>query len=145
MPVQAAMVLTTIRNPSLLEGYHSNFAAHGHLEQIKVCVVPDRKTPRTVFEHCAALRKRGLKVDCPTLDEQESFLCGISFPPELIPCNSDNRRNVGYRMALEAPSDFLISIDDDNYCPEGKRPISPKAWRENADVGIRHTVDRRSP
>src|SRR4029077_2093685 len=31
---------------------------------------------------------------------------------------SDNRRNVGYLMALESGADFLISIDDDNYCPE---------------------------
>ena len=120
MPAQAVMVLTTIRNPSLLEGYRANFAAHGHLEQIRVFVVPDRKTPGTVFARCAALRKRGLKVECPRLDEQESFLCRIGFPPELIPYNSDNRRNVGYLMALEAPSDFLISIDDDNHCPGGE-------------------------
>jgi hypothetical protein len=41
----------------------------------------------------------------------------IGFDPELIPYDSDNRRNVGYLMALEESIDFLISIDDDNLCP----------------------------
>ena len=41
----------------------------------------------------------------------------LGFPPDLVPYNSDNRRNVGYFMAAESGADFLISIDDDNYCP----------------------------
>jgi len=34
----------------------------------------------------------------------------------LIPYDSDNRRNIGFLMALQSGSDFLLSIDDDNYC-----------------------------
>ena len=49
MALRAAMVLTTIADPVVLEGYCANFAAHGHLEQIQVIVIPDRKTLLTVF------------------------------------------------------------------------------------------------
>jgi hypothetical protein len=40
--------------------------------------------------------------------------------PDAIPYNSDNRRNVGYLMAYEGGADFLISIDDDNFCTPGE-------------------------
>jgi hypothetical protein len=66
-------------------------------------------------ERCGTLAGK-LKVTCPTLDEQEDFLRRIDFPPHAIPYDSDNRRNIGYLMALHAGTDFVISIDDDNYC-----------------------------
>ena len=116
MTLRAAMVLTTIADPVVLEGYFANFAEHGHLEQVQVIVIPDRKTPPTVFLRCADLRNRGLDVACPTLEQQERTLRCLGFPPDLVPYDSDNRRNVGYLMAAEAGVDFLISIDDDNYC-----------------------------
>lgn len=40
--------------------------------------------------------------------------------PALIPYDSDNRRNVGFLMALESGCEFMISIDDDNYCRQGE-------------------------
>ena len=109
--------LTTIADPAVLEGYCANFAAHGHLDQIQIIVIPDQKTPSTVFVRCAELRKKGLDVLCPLIEQQERSLRCLGFPPELVPYNSDNRRNVGYLMAAESGADFLISIDDDNYCP----------------------------
>jgi len=117
MALRAAMVLTTIADPVLLEGYCANFTAYGRLEQVQVIVIPDRKTPAAIFSRCADLRKRGLDVLCPPLDEQERILQRLGFPPDLVPYDSDNRRNVGYLMAAESGADFLISIDDDNYCP----------------------------
>jgi hypothetical protein len=116
MALRAAMVLTTIADPVVLEGYCANFKAHGHLDQVQVIVIPDRKTPPTLFSRCAELRNRGLDVVCPRIDEQERILERLGFPPDLVPYNSDNRRNVGYLMAAESGADFLISIDDDNYC-----------------------------
>ncbi len=118
--MKAALVLTTIFDPIVLESYHGNFQHYGHLDQVEVYVIPDCKTPPQAYEGCLDLRRRGLKVYCPTLDEQESFLKKVGFPPHLIPYNSDNRRNVGYLMALESGSDFVISIDDDNYCLPGE-------------------------
>ena len=116
MNAKAALVLTTINDPALLEGYYANFAAFGRLDQVQAIVIPDRKTPTAAYERCALLRKRGMGIVCPTLDEQEAYVKRIGLPPSLIPYNSDNRRNIGYLMALEAGVDFLISIDDDNYC-----------------------------
>lgn len=117
MTLRAAMVLTTIADPVVLEGYCANFAAHGHLDQVQIIVIPDKKTPPTLFMRCAELRKRGADVLCPPIEQQERTLRVLGFPPKLVPYNSDNRRNVGYLMAAESGADFLISIDDDNYCP----------------------------
>lgn len=117
MALRATMVLTTIGDPVVLESYCANFAAHGHLDQVQVIVIPDRKTPPAVFHRCAELRKKGLDVVCPPIEEQERILRRLGFAPDFVPYNSDNRRNVGYLMAAENGADFLISIDDDNYSP----------------------------
>jgi len=120
MALRAAMVLTTIADPIVLEGYFANFKQCGHLEQVQVIVIPDEKTPPAAFLRCAELRKKGLDVLCPALDEQERILQRLGFPPGLVLYNSDNRRNVGYLMAAQSGADFLISIDDDNYCPSNE-------------------------
>ncbi len=117
MTLRAAMVLTTIADPAVLEGYCANFAAHGHFDRVQIIVIPDKKTPPAAFVRCAELRKQGADVLCPPIEQQERSLRCLGFPPELVPYNSDNRRNVGYLMAAESGADFLISIDDDNYCP----------------------------
>lgn len=115
MPLTASLVVTTIHDPVSLDGYLENFERFGHLDQIKVFVIPDRKTPPEAYARCQALKQHGLQITCPTLAEQEDYLRRVGFPPHLVPYDSDNRRNVGYLMALESGSDFLISIDDDNY------------------------------
>jgi hypothetical protein len=112
----AALVMTTIADPVILEDYMANFEKYGHLDSVKVFVIPDRKTPASAFERCASLRRKGLQVVCPTLDEQESYLRRFDGLGRLIPFNSDNRRNIGFLMALESGADFMMSIDDDNYC-----------------------------
>lgn len=114
----ATLVITTIYEAEVLEAYHHNLEKFGHLEHIEVVAIPDRKTPRAVFERARSLCDRRLKVHCPTLEEQEVFLRSVGLPPELVPFDSDNRRNVGYLLALASGTDFLISIDDDNYCTE---------------------------
>jgi len=111
-----ALVLTTIFDPVLLEGYLTNFMTYHHLDQVKVFVIPDRKTPTVVYDRCRSLKKRGLDVKCPTLDEQEEYLQRFGKFTQLVPFDSDNRRNIGFLMALESGADFLISIDDDNFC-----------------------------
>ncbi len=113
---KATLVLTTIFDPVLLSEYHENFLKYGHLEDVEVIVIPDRKTPASAFERCAQLRSRGLNIKCPTMEEQNSFLNGVGLSTDFIPENSDNRRNIGYLMAYASGSDFLVSIDDDNFC-----------------------------
>src|SRR5215813_2772369 len=138
MSLQSALVLTTVGDPALLEGYYANFAAHGHLEQVRVIVISDRKTPAACFERCEGLRERGMRIDCPSLEEQECFLRKLGFPAGLIPYDSDNRRNVGYLMALAEPMDFLISIDDDNFCPQDEDFFTEHAivCAEQRDVAL---------
>ena len=111
----------------MLEAYYQNIERFGHLDQVEVVVVPDRKTPKTVFERARSVCDRGLKVHCPTLEEQGVGLRSVGFPPELVPFNSDNRRNAGYLLALASGSDFPISIDDDNYCTDEEDIIGQHA------------------
>jgi hypothetical protein len=118
--LRATLVVTTIFDPVLLDGYCENFRRHGHLEDVDVIVVPDRKTPEAAFCRCAELTRKGLLTACPNIDEQERYLARLGLDGAFVPCNSDNRRNVGFLMAYESGSDFLISIDDDNYCREGE-------------------------
>jgi Reversibly glycosylated polypeptide len=112
----ATLVLTTISDPVVLTGYYKNFSRYSHLANVEVIVIPDRRTPPEAFATCERLARQGLKIICPTLDDQNRFLKRIGLNHDFIPYNSDNRRNVGYLMGLERRSDFLISIDDDNYC-----------------------------
>lgn len=116
-----SIVVTTIFEPTFLDGYIEAIRA-GHLaESVNVIVITDRKTPASVGEAAARARAQGYRVLCPTLEEQESFLKRLNLPADYIPYNTDNRRNVGFLMALDEGSDALISIDDDNYCLPGTR------------------------
>jgi hypothetical protein len=116
MPRNAALVVTTIFEPTFLDVFVQNFLRHGHAGDVTVYVIIDRKTPVSVAEACAAASRRGVRTLCPSLDEQAAFLQRLDAPADWIPFDSDNRRNVGFLMALQAGCDFLISIDDDNYC-----------------------------
>jgi hypothetical protein len=106
---RAAIVVTTIFEPQFLDGYVANLRRFGH-DNVDVIVIVDRKTPPSVAAACA--RQGAI---CPTLDEQESFLAKFPSMRGRIPYDSDNRRNVGFLMALERGAEVLISIDDDNY------------------------------
>jgi hypothetical protein len=110
------MVVTTIFAADVLQEYFENFASFGHLDEVEVIVIPDRKTPAATYERAREISGKGLKVSCPTLDEQDQYLKKIGLAPGFVPYNSDNRRNVGYLMAYESDAHFLISIDDDNFC-----------------------------
>ncbi len=116
MAVSAALVVTTINDLAILDGYLDNFTKYEHLDHVQAIVIPDRKTPPQVYFQAQDLSRRGLRVHCPSLEEQETFLKKVGFPPHLIPYDSDNRRNVGYLLAVASGFEFIISIDDDNYC-----------------------------
>jgi reversibly glycosylated polypeptide len=113
---RASVVFTTIFDSPILDNLFENFSKFNHLDQVRIFVIPDLKTPQKVFERCQYFNDKGLNVFCPTVEEQEKYLKKIGFPSELIPYNSDNRRNIGFLMAMESGNDFLISIDDDNFC-----------------------------
>lgn len=124
----ACMVMTTIFESNVLDEYYINSQKYGHLDQVKVFVIPDKKTPRAVYDKCKELNSRGWEIACPTIAEQEAFLKKVAFPTYMIPYNSDNRRNIGYLMAFGENCDMVISIDDDNF------PL------QNDDFFLKHSI-----
>jgi hypothetical protein len=112
--MNTAIVITTIFENEIIEELFRNIKKFSHLEDATLIVIPDKKTPRGVYENCKTFGKKGLRVLCPTLDEQEAFLKKLGLYSAFIPYNTDNRRNIGFLMALEF-CDLLISMDDDNF------------------------------
>jgi hypothetical protein len=112
---QTAIVVTTIFEPKFLDGYIDNLKRHDRLDTDLIVII-DRKTPPTVAQRCAELARGGYRVVCPALEEQEAFLRRFPSMASRIPYDSDNRRNVGFLMALDRGAEVLITIDDDNYC-----------------------------
>ncbi len=116
MRKKASIVLTTINVPLLLDDYADNFEKFGHQEDVSFIVIPDRKTPPEAREVVDRIAHRGFDADYVDLPRQEDWLEKFPDLKAIIPYNSDNRRNIGYLMAVERGCDILISIDDDNYC-----------------------------
>ena len=114
----AALVVTTIGNGQFLGVYAERFKHSEVLDRVKVYVIPDLKTPSSVFEQCGKLQKAGVSIVCPSIQEQETYLAKLGIA-NLIAYNSDHRRNVGFLMALGGECNYMISIDDDNLCQDG--------------------------
>lgn len=107
--MKCALVLTSIHDcTNLLKDYLANFAKFGH--EPKIYLIPDQKTPKQELPN---------GVHIPPIAGQRDFLKRIGFGIDNVPMNSDNRRNVGYLMALVDGAEVIISIDDDNYCVAG--------------------------
>jgi hypothetical protein len=112
---RTAIVVTTIFEPAFLAGYLKNLRAAERDATSRIYIIADRKTPPTVAGAAEAARREGFDVRCPGLNEQAAFLKSIGVPDDFVPWNTDNRRNVGFLMALSDGADVLISIDDDNF------------------------------
>ena len=106
--MKAAIVVTSINDSTeLLNGYLANFAKYGR--DTTIYLIVDRKTPKFRIP-------KG--VVCPEFTTQIDFLNDSGFRSNDVAENSDNRRNVGYLMALADGAEMVVSIDDDNYCPK---------------------------
>ncbi|CAN5680337.1 hypothetical protein BH09PLA1_BH09PLA1_29550 [soil metagenome] len=108
------VVVTTIGSGEFLDDYWAALRHEQAVDQVEFIVIPDRKTPAKLFERCEMFSNLGMKIRCPDLSTQDRYLASIGLS-DFIPYNSDNRRNVGYLMALETGRPLLISIDDDNF------------------------------
>jgi hypothetical protein len=115
MTKDIAIVSTTIGDGTFLDHYAKTIAKEDARDRTSLIVIPDRKTPEALSEKADTLTDHGFDVRCPSIDEQEAFLDGVGRMGELIPYNSDNRRNVGYLMALDQGADVVVSVDDDNF------------------------------
>lgn len=112
---ETSLVVTTIGRGEFLADYYAAIVHEQIAERVRVIVIPDRKTPPELFVRCAEYQRRGLRVECPTLAEQDAYLARLGLTG-FVPYNSDNRRNIGYLMAAEDGSELIVSIDDDNFC-----------------------------
>jgi hypothetical protein len=108
------LVFTTIHQPDILRDLYENTHRHGHLENVKVWVVGDRKTPPGAATLAAEVSARGLETVYFGVDEQDDWGKQFTFYP-LVPYNTDGRRVFGYLKALEDGCEVMISIDDDNF------------------------------
>lgn len=128
------IVFTTIFYPAVLEDLLANISAHGHLEDTKVWVVGDRKTPPEAQELCRRISDQGLEVCYLDIPEQDNW--GANFPEfyARIPYNNETRRNIGYLRALQDGCERLISIDDDNWPTQddfvGGHTLTGQAWSD---------------
>ena len=113
------IVVTTINRGQFLAAYLENLGTYGHLSDTRLYVAADRKTPADCRRASEEARCRGLDVVFLGIDEQLTFLRDFPLLDAVVPWNSDNRRNVGFVMALRDGVETVISIDDDNLPVEG--------------------------
>jgi hypothetical protein len=109
------IVFTTIFVPTVLEELRVNAERHGRLDDVKVWVVGDRKTPADSLRLSREATRQGLETVYLGIEEQDEW--GKKFPEfyRCIPYNNETRRNLGYLRALEDGCQTLICIDDDNF------------------------------
>ena len=112
------IVFTTIYHPIVLNDLFLNIAEYGHLEEVKVWVVGDNKTPASCAELSSAISKKGLETTYLNIEAQDEWGKRCLEFYKRIPYNNETRRNIGYLHALEDGCEILISIDDDNYPTE---------------------------
>jgi len=113
--VKYALVFTTINAAErLLHEFAENLRRFKRTTQVEIIIIGDRKTPQEIVR---VVKKTNRQVPCTYLDIPQQLEWLSQFPglAEIIPYNSDNRRNIGYLMAAGRGADVLISIDDDNY------------------------------
>jgi hypothetical protein len=122
--MKAILVVTSIGDGRFVEHYAK---ALRDCDDVEMIAIPDRKTPDSFYQACQNAAKGGFKVLCPSLSEQEEFLKRVGSVGPLIPHDSDNRRNIGFLMALEKGCDYLVSLDDDNYCLDGREFLEEHA------------------
>ncbi len=109
------IVLTTIRVPDALDCYFDNISRFGHLDEVKIWIVGDRKTPVAAADYARALTRKGLETVFFDLEAQEEWGRRCSDFCRRLPVDNETRRNIGYLRALEEGCRTLITIDDDNF------------------------------
>lgn len=116
MPNKTYLVLTTINTPIVAEKFYQNFKKFGHLKETGLIIIGDTKSPvKKSLSVINKLNKKGFDVEYFDVKRQKDWLKKFPKFSKIIPYNSDNRRNIGFLIALEKTPELLISIDDDNF------------------------------
>jgi hypothetical protein len=111
--MRADIVITSIGDGSFLDVYGETIIAAERADDVRLIVIPDRKTPASLFDAVERQRARGLKVVCPDLDEQARLL-DAHDAHTLVTLDSENRRNIGFLLSYASDAEYMISVDDDN-------------------------------
>lgn len=127
-----SIVLTTIKNPELLKDYAKNFLEFNHEKEAEILIIGDYKTPENVEFLAREIRETGVVAEYFDIARQEKWIEKFPDLKKIIPYNSDNRRNIGYLMAVERGSEIIITIDDDNYVD-----ISKDYLKDHSIVGAK--------
>lgn len=110
------IVLTTINIPKIAIDLCTNFEKHNHKDEVGILIIGDKKSPHEESALISKkLQKKGFEVEYFDLKRQEAVLKKYQSFEKIIPYNSDNRRNVGFLLALKNGCQKIISIDDDNF------------------------------
>lgn len=113
---RVALVTTTIHVPRLLGDMLENARRHGHLEQVGLVVVGDRKTPSEVGAYVADLGQSfGIRAVYLDGASQQQLLCRWPMLDLFVRYNSIQRRNVGFLQAALDRAEVIVSVDDDNF------------------------------
>lgn len=113
--MRTCVVVTTINVPEVILGYAENALRYGH-DDVGFLVVGDKKTPDEPAQDVVdRVKVSGLRAEYWDIELQEKWLKPFPRFNEIIPYNSDNRRNIGFLAALEKGAEVVVSIDDDNY------------------------------
>ncbi len=114
--MRTAITTTTINNLSAFLGeYIKNVKHFGHENDVAIYIAGDRKSPTTCEEEILTYEKENVDIRFLSIGWQHDYLQKFDGIDEMIPENSDNRRNVAYLLALEEGAEIVISVDDDNY------------------------------
>lgn len=115
------LVLTTINVPDLLKEYTENFLMYNHSLEVEILVIGDLKTPHEKVESLIyQINTSGIKAEYFDIAKQETWLDKFSDFKKIVPYNSDNRRNIGYLIAVQREAEIIIAVDDDNYVDVSK-------------------------
>lgn len=108
-------MFTTIFDPeSILQALYENISRYHHLEEVKVWVVGDKKTPAIVAGLAGKFSALGMETVYFSVEEQDLWGKNMEFYGR-VPYNNHTRRNFGILKALADGCQILISIDDDNF------------------------------
>jgi len=89
-----------------------------HLD-VGFVVVGDRRTPNKECNKVVNyLKDEGFEAYYFDIASQGRWLEDFPKLAEIIPYNSDNRRNVGFLIAAQRGAHTIVSIDDDNYATD---------------------------
>ncbi|MBM4071049.1 MAG: hypothetical protein FJ271_19185 [Planctomycetes bacterium] len=114
-----ALVTTTINVPRCLTNYLENAQRYGHLDQVSVVVIGDRKTPAETPQYLQGLQRQfGVSTQYLDVPAQQKFLRRWPALDITLRYNCIQRRNVGYLQAAIDGADVIVAVDDDNFVTE---------------------------